>query len=94
MIVDGDCIPSSHCDVKPKQDKVTDNINPDHYKFDNLQTIDYIKGVLRVDYEGFLAGNVIKYISRHRYKHNVLEDLEKCRWYLERLIEYIKNDRR
>lgn len=37
---------------------------------------------------GFCLGNVIKYISRAGRKHeNVLEDLKKARWYLDRHIE-------
>lgn len=34
---------------------------------------------------GFLDGNVLKYLLRHR-KKNGLEDLKKAKWYLERLI--------
>ena len=42
---------------------------------------------------GFHLGNVVKYISRAGKKHdNLLEDLKKARWYLDRYIEYIKSD--
>lgn len=34
----------------------------------------------------FAAGNVIKYVGRYRSKDG-LKDLEKARWYLDRLIE-------
>lgn len=34
---------------------------------------------------GFLEGNVLKYLLRHK-KKNGLEDLRKAQWYLERLI--------
>jgi len=34
----------------------------------------------------FLLGNVVKYISRAGKKGNVLEDLQKARWYLDRAI--------
>ena len=34
----------------------------------------------------FLEGNIIKYICRYRVKGG-LEDLEKAKWYLDRLIE-------
>ena len=34
----------------------------------------------------FLEGNIVKYICRYRVKGG-LEDLEKAKWYLERLIE-------
>ena len=35
---------------------------------------------------GFAAGNVIKYIIRYEDKGGVV-DLEKARWYLDRLID-------
>jgi hypothetical protein len=34
----------------------------------------------------YLEGNVIKYISRYKFK-NGLEDLNKAKWYLETLIK-------
>jgi hypothetical protein len=40
---------------------------------------------------GFCLGNVIKYVSRAGKKSpNLLEDLEKARWYLDREIENIR----
>ena len=63
-----------------------DQINsPKHYTQGNIEVIDFIEdqGL------GYHAGNVIKYVSRYRYK-NGLEDLKKARWYLDRLIESIE----
>jgi len=42
---------------------------------------------------GFHLGNVIKYISRAGKKpaQNVLQDLKKAKWYLERYIELIES---
>tara|TARA_R110002051_G_scaffold159214_1_gene230585 strand:- start:416 stop:706 length:291 start_codon:yes stop_codon:yes gene_type:complete len=34
----------------------------------------------------FLEGNVIKYVTRYKFKHGV-DDLKKAKWYLERLIK-------
>ena len=34
----------------------------------------------------YLEGNIVKYISRYKYKNGV-EDLEKARFYLNMLIE-------
>lgn len=52
-----------------------------HYQAD-IQTWDYIlaHGL------GYLEGNIVKYVSRHRQK-NGLEDLQKARHYLDKLIE-------
>lgn len=41
---------------------------------------------------GFNEGNVIKYVSRHKYKGKPLEDLKKARFYLDRLIAAYKID--
>jgi hypothetical protein len=57
-------------------------IGGDHYKLTKYQPIDVM-----VDW-GLdpLAGNVIKYIQRHRWK-NGIEDLQKAAHYLQMLIE-------
>ena len=41
--------------------------------------------------EGFLYGNIIKYLWRYKHK-NGIEDLQKARWYLDRLISNTEND--
>lgn len=67
--------------------KNKDNVNhPSHY-LGKVEVIDYIEDKLSEDqFEGYLVGNVIKYLSRYQ-KKNGLEDLEKGRWYLNKLIE-------
>lgn len=60
---------------------------PAHYKVGGIETIDFMQAKLsKQQFEGYLAGNVIKYISRYQHKNGV-EDLKKARWYLDRLIE-------
>ena len=66
-------------EVCVKEDKVN---HPKHYTNGKIEPIDYINGN-KMDY---LEGNVIKYISRYKYKNGV-EDLEKARFYLNMLIE-------
>jgi hypothetical protein len=65
-----------------------DNVNqPAHYKAGGIETIDYLKAKMSKEmFEGFLLGNVLKYTSRYRDK-NGREDLEKARWYLNKLLE-------
>lgn len=41
----------------------------------------------------FLEGNVIKYVTRYKFKHGV-EDLRKAEWYLKRLIQERSKDER
>lgn len=64
-----------------------DNVNhPSHYTFGGVECIDAIEAAL--GREGFVAyceGNVMKYLWRHRGKGGV-EDLEKARWYLDKMI--------
>jgi hypothetical protein len=63
-----------------------DRINPDHYKVGGIETINYIEAKLTKEaFEGYLRGNVIKYVSRYTEKNGV-EDLKKAEWYLQRLI--------
>ncbi len=53
-----------------------------HYKDRTIQPWDYIVA----NNIGFLAGNIIKYVTRYPHK-NGLEDLKKAQHYLEKLIE-------
>lgn len=61
--------------------------SPKHYTHGGIETIDYLKAKMSSEmYEGFLLGNVLKYTSRYREK-NGRQDLEKARWYLNKLLE-------
>lgn len=58
-----------------------------HYDVGGISTIEYIKAKLTSEqYEGFLLGNIHKYVSRYQYKDG-LKDLKKARDYLNWLIE-------
>jgi hypothetical protein len=63
---------------------------PPHYNKGGIEAIDYIKQQLGSSFTGYLEGNVLKYIHRHKYKGTAKQDLEKARWYLERLIKEIE----
>lgn len=56
-------------------------IGGDHYKSKTIQPWDYISS----NNLGFLEGNIVKYVTRWRDK-NGLQDLEKARHYLDKLI--------
>ena len=73
----------------------TDLVNhPPHYRNGTMETIDVIEGKLRgttIDaFEGYLIGNIIKYLTRYPYKGGV-QDIEKALWYLEKLRSVNKN---
>lgn len=58
------------------------NSGPSHYKDKTIQPWDFIIA-LNLNY---LEGNVVKYVSRWRQK-NGIDDLNKAKHYLEKLIE-------
>jgi len=39
---------------------------------------------------GYAEGNIIKYVSRHKYKGKAIQDLKKARWYLDKMIEELE----
>lgn len=61
-------------------------VNGNHYKNFKMQPAEFIhkNGI------GFLEGNVIKYVCRHRAKHGRkgYVDLEKARHYIDLLLEW------
>lgn len=72
-----------------------DNTRPKHYLGKSgKQVFEVLEDFLPNEYvKGFYLGNVIKYVLRHKNKNGV-EDLEKAREYLDKLIEKekMKND--
>ena len=65
-----------------------DTINhPNHYAHGRkYEPIDVIE-----DWQlGFHLGNTVKYIARAGRKDDMVQDLEKARWYLDRKIQSIK----
>jgi len=76
---------------KPSPDVVN---NPPHYNEGEIECIDAMKsmadGVLNVSaHEAYCWQNAFKYMWRWPYKSGV-EDLKKCRWYLDRLINQLE----
>ncbi|WP_416183177.1 MAG: hypothetical protein ACFWUN_06415 [Pseudolactococcus raffinolactis] len=67
-----------------------DKINPSHYKFGDMESMDFVDNVLKYGkfkaHQAHYVANIIKYLVRAPRK-NGLEDLQKARWYLDRLIE-------
>lgn len=69
-------------------DNVRDDVNhPEHYTRGGIECIDYIKAKLTADqFEGYLKGCVLKYLSRCEIKGSKFKDLRKAKWYLNRLV--------
>lgn len=61
--------------------------HPEHYTDGGIETIDYIRAKLNpIEFDGYIKGNVIKYVSRAGKKGEFTEDLRKAAWYLEYLL--------
>jgi len=76
--------------------KIKDNVNhPSHYTQGAIECIDAIKeatkGLLGI--EAVCTANIIKYVWRWKFK-NGLEDLDKASWYLERLKQEVRNNKK
>ena len=59
-----------------------EQIGGSHYRAGGIQPVQYIEA----NGLGFLEGNVIKYVTRHRRKGGA-EDLRKARHYIDLLLE-------
>ena len=71
-------------DKQNKEDQKYDPVNrPKQYNQGGIEVYDFIKS----NKFGYAQGNVVKYVSRYRYKGSPIQDLLKARWYLNKLIE-------
>ena len=65
--------------------------HPAHYTAGGIECIDAIQAAMQGlnGFEGFCAGNAIKYLWRWKTKGGVT-DLHKAGWYVERLVKYVE----
>jgi len=71
--------------IRKKPDPVE---QPDHYNKGAIEAIEAIKASMPDnEFHGYLKGNALKYLWRYDYKGKPIEDLRKCKWYIERLIK-------
>ena len=75
------------------EDEDYDPVNkPPHYLVSGgVECIDYMRQILGL--QGFIDychGNVIKYQHRYKYKGKPVEDMEKAQYYLNKMIEAMK----
>lgn len=60
--------------------------HPQHYNMGKFEAIDVIE-----DWKlNFNLGNTVKYISRAGHKDNIIQDLKKSLWYLQREINRLE----
>jgi hypothetical protein len=76
-----------------QSDNVVDMVNsPPHYNQTGIECIDAISAATDTNFKYYLQGNIMKYLWRFDYKDKPLEDLQKAKWYLDRLIEEVAAD--
>jgi hypothetical protein len=70
--------------LEPTVDQVN---HPPHYTTGGIETLDVIRAKMSPDrFEGYLMGNVLKYLLRCEYKERRQEDIRKAQFYLNTLI--------
>jgi hypothetical protein len=76
--------------AKKQSDNVVDMVNsPPHYNQTGIECIHAISAATDKGFKYYLQGNVMKYLWRFDYKDKPLEDLQKAKWYLDKLIEEV-----
>ena len=84
------------CDIAPTQELAStkeqtkkDNVNhPQHYNKGGIECFDVIKAFYGKEaFEGFCAGNMLKYAMRYKHKGQALDDLKKIRFYADELVK-------
>ena len=81
-----------HEEYMKKRMEMADMVNnPPHYNQAGVECIEAIRAATDEGYQYYLQGNIIKYLWRYRYKNGV-QDLEKAKWYLDKLIGEIEDE--
>ena len=69
--------------------------HPNHYNMGGIECVDAVKAMLTGWTDPWLAANafqVVKYIWRCPFKENILQDLEKARFYLDEMIKHLRKN--
>ena len=79
-------------DLATKQTVSEDVVNsPSHYNSGGIECIQAIEASMELEaFQGYLKGNILKYIWRMSYKGKALEDCKKSQWYLNKLISTLE----
>ena len=90
--------PNDSITLKPYTDmameEAHDIINkPKHYNTGNIECIEAIEeSMSSVAFKGYLKGNCMKYLWRYDYKGKQVEDLNKAKWYLNKLTIMVSKE--
>ena len=66
--------------------------SPPHYNQTGVECIHAISAATGDGFKYYLQGNIMKYLWRFDYKDKPIEDLQKAKWYLDKLIEEVMAD--
>ena len=77
-----------------KDEGMEDLVNhPTHYNSGGIECIQAIEASMELEaFQGYLKGNILKYIWRMSYKGKALEDCKKSQWYLNKLISTLEDN--
>jgi hypothetical protein len=75
-------------------EELEDVVNkPKHYNTGNIECIEAIEeSMSSVAFKGYLKGNCMKYLWRYDYKGKQVEDLNKAKWYLNKLTIMVSKE--
>ena len=63
--------------------------HPSHYTAGGVECIEAIRAATGSQFTGYLWGNAMKYLWRFPHKGSAVQDLMKCKWYIDRLIDEV-----
>tara|TARA_B100001059_G_scaffold134176_1_gene134404 strand:+ start:1750 stop:2100 length:351 start_codon:yes stop_codon:yes gene_type:complete len=80
--------------VDMADEELEDVVNkPTHYNTGNIECIEAIEeSMSSVAFKGYLKGNCMKYLWRYDYKGKQVEDLNKAKWYLNKLTIMVSKE--
>lgn len=81
-------IPKAGFNMEP--DRLSPLPDNSHYKQGSIDPLQYVEAIGDAEYVGACILNVVKYVTRYRFKGSALDDLAKAKDYVDKLIEHQK----
>ena len=78
---------------KMKMKEENDPVNfPAHYNRGSIGCIDAIKSCQGDGFKYYCQGSAMKYLWRYEHKGKPVQDLEKAKWFIDKLIAFEQED--
>ena len=68
---------------------ITINDSKESLTFSSFDMVNHPPHYTGNNFKYYLQGNIMKYLWRFDYKGKAVEDLNKAKWYLDKLIEHV-----